>query len=103
MNDQATPMNEKERHPIDKVTLNSEKVKGLENFKVDEEGEMTIKFRVLKPMGHGSTWDKEDLEKPMEGEFEILSGDAGEASEEKKKVKKIDAAENLSELEKAIK
>jgi hypothetical protein len=85
---------EKERHPIEKVTLNSEKIKGLEDFAVDEEGEMVIKFRVLKPMGHGSTWDKEDLKKPMEGEFEIISGKASST------MKKIDDAETLDDLEK---
>ena len=40
----------KEHKPIPKLTLNSDDVKGLENFKVDEEGDMTIHFRVLKPI-----------------------------------------------------
>jgi len=93
-------MKTEERHPISKITINSNQVKGLEDFAVDEKGEMTIKFRCLKPMGHGQTWDKEDLKKPLEGEYEILSGSASNAEE--KTLKKIGKADSIRELDKAV-
>jgi hypothetical protein len=96
MNDMAEPMKDKERHAIEKMTLNSGKVKGLEDFVVDDEVEVRLKVRVLKPMGHGSTWDKEDLKRPLEGEYEILSGKAVSVQDD------IDDAKSLKELNNAV-
>jgi len=83
-----------ERHPIQKMTLNSDKIKGLEDFSVDEEVEVVLKLKVLKPMGR-QVWDKEDMKKPLEGEYEILSGKAVSVQS------KIDEADTLEDLDKA--
>jgi hypothetical protein len=92
----AVPTDEStKRHPIQKMTLNSDKIRGLEDFAVDEEVEVRLKLRVLKPMGH-QAWDKEDLKKPLEGEYEILSGKAVSVQS------KIDKAETIDELDKAV-
>ena len=95
MNDIAEP---KERKPIQKMTLNSDKVKGLENFSVDDTIEVTLKLKVLKPMGR-QVWDKEDMKKPLEGDFEIISGKATSFTDDMEK--NIENAESIKELNKA--
>jgi hypothetical protein len=96
VNDSPEMAMPEKRHPIDKINITANKIKGLEDFGVDEEVEIRLKVKVLKPMGHGSTWDKEDLKKPLEGEYEILSGKAFSIQD------KIDKAETIDELDEAV-
>ena len=86
----------KEPKRIEKLCLTSDNVKGLEDFKVDDEVEIRIKALVLKPMGR-QVWSEDDKDKPLEGEYEILSGKAVSVQS------KIDKAETIDELDKAVK
>jgi hypothetical protein len=92
----SDPCNKEECKPIDKITLSSNNVKGLEDFTVDEEVEIRLKVKVLKPMGR-HVWNEKDMKKPLEGEYQIISGKAVGIQD------KIDDADTIDELDEAVK
>ena len=87
---------------IEKLTLNSNNVTGLENFVMDENVTVTLNLKVLRPMGR-QVWDEKDLKKPPEGEYQVLSGTAsGSDKKEKDTLDKIDSAGSIDDLDKAM-
>ena len=83
------------RTPLEKLTLESDKVEGLDDLSVDDECTLTLKVKVLNIGKHAYT--KEELKKEKtRAEFIVVSGKI------KSVMDKIDEAETQEELEKAV-
>jgi hypothetical protein len=85
--------------PIEKLSLTSDKVEGIESLKLDDEVTLTIKAKVLR-IGK-SVYSEEDKKRPQEAEFEILSGTVGDKADDT--VKKMGDAKDEDELDKIAK
>ena len=85
--------------PIEKLSLTSDKVEGIESLTLDDEVTLTIKAKVLR-IGK-SVYSEEDKKRPQEAEFEILSGTVGDKADDT--VKKMGDAKDEDELDKIAK
>lgn len=99
MSSEATSLDDAKRKPIEKLSLTSNKIEGIENLTLDDEVTLTIKAKVLQIGKH--VYSEEDKKRPQEAEFEIISGSVGGGSA--KTLKKIDDAETIKDLDKAMK
>ena len=95
MSDMAVPMDEAKHKPIEKLSLTSDKIAGIESLTLDDEVTLTIKAKVLR-IGK-SVYSEEDKKRPQEAEFEIISGSVGDKAKET--VKKMKEAKTENELD----
>ena len=89
----------KESKRVEKLTLNSDSIEGLDQLTVDQEVTIKVKAKVLNIGKH--VYDENDKEKPMEAEFEVVSGAI--EGHDKKVMDKMDSAQTFEELDKAVK
>ena len=98
MNDTMESVPSKNK-PIEKLSLTSDKIKGIDNLTLEDEVTLTIKAKVLR-IGK-SVYSEEDKKRPQEAEFEILSGSVGGSADET--LEKMSDAKTTDELDEIAK